>query len=203
MIGFKTIILDTHNSLISHGEIVDHIDNTLRIHPLMPLHHITDKVDIIITSSSNEIAVYEGYLSAISEHSLTITSLKLITEHERRKHQRVNTNLQSVIISRFKHMDFVANIENLSETGVLFRSDENLAINDIISFQFPVKINTEMMIFSGRGEIIRMPKLDNDDSFRYGCKFNDVKYSDHNILKTFIKNNIFDLKQKRVIQNVL
>lgn len=188
MIGSKAIILDTHNSLISHGEIVDHIDNTLRIHPLIPIHHVTDKVDIIITSSSNETFVYAGYLSVISEHSLTITSLKLITEHERRKHQRVNTNLQSVIISSFKCMDFIADIENLSETGVLFRSDENLVMNDIISFQFPVKINAETMIFSGRGEIIRMPKLD-DNLFKYGCKFNDIKHSDHNILKAFIRNS--------------
>lgn len=197
MIGSNVAIITAYgNQLVCRGKIIDKVNNIILVHMFTSIQYLEQDVIILEYSYSKETFIYSGHITALHEHAMTISNIKIISKSERRHNPRININDKALLVSYLLEKDYIISLGNISTSGLLFTSGTEFSTNDRLSVQMPLETKEKQFIITGQAEIVRQYKNENLNT--YGCKFKNMSDDNRQSLYDFIKLKKPQFFQKNV-----
>ena len=191
----KTVkIYDEQNKFIGNGYLLS-INSVIKVKgPCLPKLK-TGAIIIIEIYSLSGIKQYSCTVELASARQLNGKIIKESPVFERRKSLKVPTDISFYIENLHRNGEdvtehfpsIVINILNLSNGGMLFSSNYELHIGDIVVFNFKYEKNLILL----KAKIIRIDKIYDDNTKKpsiqnYGCFFEGMSPYDENIITKYL-----------------
>jgi len=153
-------------------------------------HHLRD---VLIIMSCDNNTTHQDRCRHCGAHAILPTPIDPALLHQhvqqflniaRRQSYRVTLNVS--VDSKVKSRHFLCRTENISATGALISSEQELSPGDIISCSFFLPDMTKISV---KGEVMRVLKQEGSGATHYGIKYIKIPADCKARIETFIKNN--------------
>ena len=182
--SYATIKSSKTHELIAIGLIIDRSQKILTVRTFDCPQNINNNIEFTIRSFSNDFYLCSGDIVAIENNAIYISNIDIISDNERRRSERVRFQEDALFISKYIQTDLVGNLQNISTTGFLFKTDMSLPHNDELSIQFPItSISNKLEILTAKAQIVRR------NGNLYGCRFTEISAYDLKTIKNIVVKN--------------